>query len=793
MANKRKSSSGRTAVPPQCRAAARAARRAPNPSLSTGAAIALGFGLSASQARADTFVVTTLEDTGPGSLRAAIDDANSVDGADMITFQSGLTGTITLTSAELKIQDSVAIQGPGASVLSVSGDDKHRVFYLAPYINDLDVTIAGLKITGGLVTGNGAGIQSGAARLMLDAVEISGNVAGPLTTGQGGGLWASAGAMGVTIIDSVISGNAAKQGGGVFVALDGTLDIQTSQISGNDAQFGAGMWIDGAAKSITVEQSTLSANHAMENGGAIHVRATGAEGTFMIRASTLSGNTASHGGALSLGKPVAPTIVENSTISGNQGTEGGAIHCDECASLAVRHSTIAGNTATSDGAIVVSEGLGTLSHTIIADNTAPNNQLLGMFAADHSLIETPGTSTITDGGGNVLGQDPQLGPLQANGGPTLTQLPAATSPAINAGNAGIVSAPPYDQRGRARAVGDRIDIGAVERNSGALQCSAADVTVSESATSVTLMVTRTGGTDGDVSVSYATTNGTATAPDDYASASMTLQWSNGEGAAKSIELSIIDDERADPNEAFTTTLSNATGTALGPVSASTVTITDDDAAPTVTEIGALNVTAGGSTSPVAFTVGDADDGTANLTLSATSSNHSVIADVGVTFGGSAQGRTLTVTALEGGAGESTVTVSVSDGTNVTARSFTVTVNAVPGTETDAGPAPGETTDAGPPEPSADAGTDAGTDAGAMPADAGTETTTNAATRPDAAADGGDDSWHEPDIDDPRGSSSDSNCGCEVPGRNAPAPKSLIAGLLGLAGVALRRRRRSARS
>lgn len=781
MANKRKSSSGRAAVHSQCRAAARAARRAPNPSLSTGAALAIGLGLSASEAQAATFQVTTLADSGAGSLRAAIDAANSVAGADLITFQSGLTGTITLTGAQLVIEDSVEIQGPGANALSVSGNNLHRVFYITQYTRDLDVTIAGLKITGGSVMDHGAGIVSGAARLMLNAVEISGNIAGPLTTGQGGGLWVAEAAMGLTIFDSVISGNAARQGGGIFIGLlEGTLDIESSRVSGNDAQDGGGMWIDSAQRSVTIQRCTWSGNTAQSKGGAIGLRTTGGDGTLMIRASTISGNGAAQGGALSLYDPTAPVVVENSTISGNQASNRAAIYCYGCNDgLTIRHSTIAGN---SGGVIDVDDGLVTLSHAIIADNTAMNDQLVGSFAADHSLIDSPGTSTITDGGGNVLGQVAQLGPLQDNGGPTFTQLPAATSPAINAGNASIASAPMYDQRSRARIVAGRIDIGALERNSGTLQCSAAEATVAESAGSVTLMVTRAGGTDGEVSVSYPTANGTATAPDDFASASGTLQWSNGEGGAKSVQLAIVDDQRAESSEAFTSTLSSATGAVLGTVTAVTVTITDDDAAPTVTALEDLTVTAGEATSPVAFTIGDADDTAANLTLSATSSNQSVVTDAGVAFGGSGHSRTLTVTALAGGGGESTVTVSVSDGTNVTTRSFKVTVTALPGTETDGDPASGETTDAGPTATNADAGTDAGESADGMHANAATQ-------EPGAAANGGDDRSNLPG--EPASSGSDSGCGCDVPGQSTSAPKPLIAGLLGLAGFALRRRRRSA--
>jgi hypothetical protein len=69
-----------------------------------------------------------------------------------------------------------------------------------------------------------------------------------------------------------------------------------------------------------------------------------------------------------------------------------------------------------------------------------------------------------------IGADLQLGPLANNGGPTLTMLPAATSPLINAGNNFLVGGPvPFDQRGPIffRLQGALVDIGSVERQPGA--------------------------------------------------------------------------------------------------------------------------------------------------------------------------------------------------------------------------------------------------------------------------------------------------------------------------------------
>jgi MYXO-CTERM domain-containing protein len=785
MAKKRNSTSNRSAVQRrQRRAAARAARRGSGSALPAGAAIALGLGLSASTARAATFEVTTLADSGAGSLRAAIEAANAAAGADVITFQSSVTGTITLTSGQLEIDDSVVVEGPGASALTVSGNDASRVFYIA--LDNIEVTISGLKITHGSVTGNGAGILSGADHLTLHGVDISANVAAPQTTGQGGGLFATAEA-GVRIVDSVIFGNAAVKGGGIYLGpLGGELEIQSSRISGNDAQTGAGLFIENANAGLTIDQSTLSDNQAMDEGGAMFVRLTGTGAGTSLRGSTLSGNSAHTGGALAFYTPGGPIAIENATISGNQSTDSSAIYCAYCndpsTSFTISHATIAGNTASGTGTIRVKEGLVTLSHVIVADNAAAGNQLLGMFAANHCLIEAPGSSTIMDGGGNVLGMDPQLGPLQDNGGPTATHLPGAASPAVDAGDMSLQSPPMFDQRNSARVAGARIDIGAVERNPGSLQCSMAELSTGENAGNVTVTVTRTGGTDGDVSVDYATSDGSASEPDDYTSGMGSVQWSQGESASKTIQVAVADDNRSESNETFVVHLSNASGgAALGDVSTTTITITDDDSAPTISPISDQAVSEGGSTSPIAITIGDSDDSPADLTLAATSSNHTVLADDGIAFGGSGANRTLTITALTAGAGESTVTVTVSDGTNVAIRTFTVTVTATPdGSAKDGGAASGASGSGSGNEMNADAST-SGKDAGADAEDA------------DDTADAGSDAGAESDSDAGDAGKSDAGCGCDVPGRDAPAPKSLLVGMLGLASVFWRRRRHIARA
>ncbi len=155
-------------------------------SLLSVAALAAMLGGPAVQAA--TFSVTSLADSGPGSLRQAVADANANAGTDVITFAT--SGTIVLTGGELSIADDLTVQGPGAGRLAIDGNGSSRVFAISG--TGTDVTISGLTIRNGAVTGaNGGGIYVSAGNtLALLGSTVSGNRA----SGNGGGI-AAAGAL----------------------------------------------------------------------------------------------------------------------------------------------------------------------------------------------------------------------------------------------------------------------------------------------------------------------------------------------------------------------------------------------------------------------------------------------------------------------------------------------------------------------------------------------------------------------------------------------------------------------
>ena len=246
----------------------------------------------------------------------------------------------------------------------------------------------------------------------------------------------------------------------------------TTVNTGRDARFtsagfdlGGGGIFNGEGSTLNLTDSTVSDNATLNQpAGGIY----GFFGsTINITRSTVSGNVGADvaGGLRSLG---AVTVL-NSTFSGNTSTAwhgGGIFHTDGL--LTVTNSTFVDNIAPA----------GTASGILVATFGAPaelvltNSIMQGTGGAFACAIEGGAAAVITSGGGNVIadascnpGGDDQseidalLGPLADNGGPTLTHVPAAASPAVDAVTGACAAT---DQRGIVRPQGPACDSGAVE-------------------------------------------------------------------------------------------------------------------------------------------------------------------------------------------------------------------------------------------------------------------------------------------------------------------------------------------
>ena len=230
--------------------------------LLAGAGLSLGATLvTGSSAEAATFTVSNLNDSGAGSLRQAILDSNTTPGADVVTFQSTLSGQITLGS-QLSITDPVQVLGPGANRLTISGNNQSRIFYVHPP-GEAPVTIAGLTLTAGnSAADRGGAIRNKYAQLTVDHVVISNSVA---TANQSGGGIENEDAS-LTVRSSTISGNSARAGGGIYSIHDraDVVTIQNSTITGNSARYSGGgiMFTNpaGYTPRIAIGSSTISGN-----------------------------------------------------------------------------------------------------------------------------------------------------------------------------------------------------------------------------------------------------------------------------------------------------------------------------------------------------------------------------------------------------------------------------------------------------------------------------------------------------------------------------------------------------
>lgn len=422
-----------------------------------GPAFLLALALS-NGAKAATFTVTNLDDSGPGSLRQAVLSANGAAGPDEVAFAPGLAGTITLTSGAITITDSLIVGGPGAGVLTVTSGSvpKRQIFRVeSAAVAPIDATLSGLTLTGASASlGEGGAVGAYSENLtILDSV-ISDSFTGQLEPEPGAGCGGNVALLRDTespivtlrIVNSTVTGGNSYVGnGGNICMFGGRLILERSTVSGGSADQGGGLSLVNLAEGSAILFSTISVNRAEGRGGGIHVVnpfANVAGNSLLIESSTISGNSAGDvGGGIHLSSGNVPLLLRLTTLSNNSAQVWG------------------GNLDIS------SESFGVhLDHSIVA-NGAPEDlagfSLPFAVAADYSLIETPGV-TITSGANNLIGVDPLLGPLADNGGPTPTHLPLPGSPVIDTGNPAISDPPPADQRGFARISGPAIDRGAVE-------------------------------------------------------------------------------------------------------------------------------------------------------------------------------------------------------------------------------------------------------------------------------------------------------------------------------------------
>ncbi len=325
------------------------------------------FMLAAASAHATTYTVTDLTDsaTDTGSIRYAVNQVNAGTGGDTIDFSgAGASGTITLTNGTLLIKQSVTITGPGANLLTISGNKLYEVFLIN---SGVTASISGLTIANGS-SSNGGGIANYAT---------------------------------LTVSNSTFSGNSAS-GGGIFND-SGTLTVSNSTFSGNTTNGGYGGGIYNKGGTSTVSNSTFSGNTAGLGGGILNNG-----GTLKVSNSTFSGNTAQSGGGIanSSGNGAVTTLT-NSIVAGNTDTASGQTgnDCYQC-------GTQSSNNLISTSSSSPSPNLGPLQYNggptetmmPLTGSPALNAGLSSTFSTDQRGFPRPtGSGAVSDLGAVQLG------------------------------------------------------------------------------------------------------------------------------------------------------------------------------------------------------------------------------------------------------------------------------------------------------------------------------------------------------------------------------------------------------
>lgn len=383
------------------------------------------------------YTVTTLAASGTGSLAAAITSANGNSGADTIAFDpslfSGGPGTISITSTLTQITDSVTIDGPGSSVLTIDANHDARIFDITDSVRPVQVTLEGMTIqngyehqTGAGVNANGGGIRDLAGSTdTTDTLTISNcAITGCTAKAEGAGADANGGALYSSSVDVVISGTnvtansalaqASAHGGGIYVTGPvESLTLANSHINSNiatgttGAAVGGGVWA--GIDDLTATNVQLESNQATGGTGGLAGAVAFGGGLFLngattatLTGATVSGNTVTGGNGYAAGSSVT-----TGTIVSGGGAAGGGLFADVEASspsftmtaCTVDANVVNGGTASGPDGATVYGGFATDGGAYVVTDDLSANELQMGKAFDSTFADNQaiaGTATIRD-------------------------------------------------------------------------------------------------------------------------------------------------------------------------------------------------------------------------------------------------------------------------------------------------------------------------------------------------------------------------------------------------------------
>jgi hypothetical protein len=395
------------------------------------------IGAYENQTEGTVFVATSCDDSGPGTLR---DLAAGASSGDVIDLSELACSRITLTSGAIPIpQVELRIKGPGSDQLALDGNGNSGVLFQNA---DGLLRIEGLAFENGYFYNGLAGGSCvwSAGSVIGRGTRFEHCIAHGYSACQGGAVFARGDAMfsdSHFTKNSCIGGSNYARGGAIEVW--GHLKLDNSTMAGNSAMDDGSSEVRGggffALKQADIAFSTISGNHA-------RVAGAGYAYSLAVTQSTVSGNAADlqiGGISTYMGGVYNSTVAFNTTAAG--GSEG------------------AGFFATVRGDIESSIFFG---NTFDTDAYDIGSSVGLFFGADNLVGASPWSMPV-----GTITEDPVLGPLQDNGGPTLTHALGTGSPALDAGNNGLGFDTDQRGAGHPRVIGAEADIGAVEMGANA--------------------------------------------------------------------------------------------------------------------------------------------------------------------------------------------------------------------------------------------------------------------------------------------------------------------------------------
>jgi uncharacterized repeat protein (TIGR01451 family) len=563
----------------------------------------LGLPLSAG-----TLTVTSSYDSGPGTLRQAILDANALGaGPHTIAFAIPRAGFHTIrpltplpavTVAQTLLDATTQPGYAGRPIIEISGE------LAGDGAHGLSIDGAMSRVRGFVVNGfaGGAGLYVTAPGIQVMHNYIGLDADGTTVMPNLRGVWCTDGCSAIEIGSpagndrNVISGNLAE---GISIVSAGTRNSVQANYIGTDATGllarGNGTGIEWAESQGEIGDLAWASGNVISGNAGHGVVLTGA-----VRYTNVWSNVI--GVAAQWVFPLANGLdglsirssgayVGLNIIAHNRG------HGVMVVGAGHTGNTIRGNSIDSNGLRGIA--LGSLGETVPNDprdadtgyaNNLQNHPVLtsavwdaGMLTVTGTLHSNPGTAFIIDFHSNpVCGLDGIRQGAEINS--SIEVITDAN------GDATIDTTYPYPGREFILATatnhmtGDTSEYShcVAVRNALAstVQLEAASASVSEGEAFATITVTRDGSTAGIASVEVMTSLGTASVPGDYLPLdSSLLVWDDGDGRSKTLKIPIVADDVYEPSEHFVVELQNATGGTLGAVTAASITIQDDDPFP----------------------------------------------------------------------------------------------------------------------------------------------------------------------------------------------------------------------